>query len=141
MLAPFGTLLTLLVQTTSSARLSFLPTPTELQITRLSQCRIDIVVILVPCHLHWWFQDRRSETVSFNYLRTLVVSDDVFKRVEGMTSHEVMRTNSFNAEPLDCVLDVEEERVVARRSFTLPDQETARSHGSQGVHCFLFRDG
>lgn len=54
------------------------------------------------------------QSVTLHYLLRLVAIDDGLEAVEGAASHDVAHALLLDAEPLYLVVDVEEQRVVAR---------------------------
>ena len=63
------------------------------------------------------------EGVSLDDLLGLVAVDDSLQAVERSPAHHVAHALLLDAEPLDLVVDVEEERVVAGRVVRGTDQE------------------
>ena len=68
-----------------------------------------------------------AERVALDNLFRLVAVDDSVQAVKGPTAHEIADPLFFNPEPLDLIVDVKEERIVARRIIGRPDKKTARS--------------
>ena len=67
------------------------------------------------------------EGVSLDDLLGLVAVDDGLQAVEGPPAHHVAHALLLDAEPLDLVVDVEEEGVVPGRVVRGTDQEGARA--------------
>lgn len=69
--------------------------------------------------------NRLNEGVSLDDLLLAVAVDDGVETLERPPAHQVTHAFFLDAEPLDLVVDVEEERVVARRVVARPHQKTA----------------
>ena len=68
-----------------------------------------------------------AQRVALDDLLGLVPVDDGLQAVEGPAAHHVANAFFLDPEPLDLVVDVEKERVIARRVVAWTDEETSGS--------------